>query len=150
MDIYGKVSAFCAPIIADKNRIFTAASLTTEFIDSQLGREWPLVPDDMKQALFVGVQQIVRPIARRSGSEELNIQQLHIDLPEEQLLQDRYSVPGERDAEGNITFSYVPRHLLTEGDVRAICDRDRKLSRLYARRADALESWFYRSRESAA
>ena len=150
MDIYSKVAAFCEPIISDANAIFTAASLTTAFIDAHVGNEWPSIPDDMKQALFVGVQQIVRPIARRSGSEDIDHQQMTMDLPEEKLLQERYSVPGERDAEGNIVFSYVPRHRLTEGDVRAIVARDRKISRLYARRADALESWFYRQQHSVA
>lgn len=150
MNIYSKVAEFCEPIMADKDAIFTAASLTTAFIDAQLGKDWPDTPDDMKQALFIGVQQIVRPIARKGGHEDLDESQITLDLPEEALLQDRYSVPQGRDESGQTVFKYVPRHRMTEDDVRAVCERDRKLSRLYAKRADALESWFYRAQGRAA
>jgi hypothetical protein len=149
MDIYHKVAEFCAPYFADRDAIFTASSLTTAFIDAQFTREWPLAPDDMKQALFVGVQQVVRPLCRRTVRDE-DETQIDLSLPEEQLLQDRYSVPAGRDECGVPVFKYVPRHRLNETDVKSICARDRMLSQHYARRADALESWFYRARSSAA
>ena len=149
MDIYREVAEFCEPYFADKDAIFTAASLTTAFIDAKFKGDWPDAPDDLKQATFIGIQQIVRPLARHSANDDVDESQIHLDLPEEQLLQDRYSVPSGRDESGPL-FKYVPRHLLTRADVDAICARDRKLSRLYARRADALESWFHRQRSFAA
>lgn len=145
MNLQNKVSDFCAPYFADKNAIFTAESLTTAFIDKQLASEWPACPDDMKQALYIGIQQVVRPLCRHNAQDDIDEQKL-LDLPEESLLQDRYSVPVKN---GEQIYKYVPRHLLTEEDVVLICARDRKLSERYARRADALESWFYRFKESA-
>lgn len=142
MDIYRNVATFCEPYFRDKDAIFTAASLTTAFIDAQCGSVWPQAPDDMRQALFVGVQQIVRPLCRREHNDDPDDSQINLDLPEEALLQDRYSVPFK--AEDGTEFKYVPRHRLSATDVAAVCERDRKLSRLYARRADALESWFFR------
>jgi hypothetical protein len=150
MNIHSKVAEFCAPYFADRNSIFTAESLSTAFIDSQLGGNWPQTPDDMKQALYIGVQQIVRPLCRSAGNEDVDDPNLDLDLPEEALLQERYSVPTGRDASGAATCKYVPRHLLSLADVRAICNRDRKLSRHYARRADALESWYHRAQGDTA
>ena len=149
MNIYSKVAEFCAPYFLDRDSIFTAESLTTSFIDSQLSREWPQMPDDMKQALYIGVQQIVRPLCRRAMKDDVSAN-MELDLPEEALLQDRYSVPTGRDAHGEATFKYVPRHRLSLTDACLICDRDRRISRHYARRADALESWYYRAQSGAA
>ena len=148
MDIYRKVADFCAAIMSDRDAIFTASSLTTAFMDAHLGRDWPEAPEDMRTGLFIGIQQIVRPLARQSVPED--DKQIDMDLPEDQLVQERYSVPAGKDADGNQVFKYVPRHRLTEDDVRAVCERDRKLSAHFARRADALESWFYRSRSFVA
>jgi hypothetical protein len=150
MDIYRKVAEFCEPFFKDRDAVFTAASLTTAFIDREMGTEWPTAPDDMKQAVFIGVQQIVRPLLRRYHDEETDETQINLDLPEEDLLQDRYSVPSGRNKHGETIFKYVPRHRLCEADVKAICDRKRKLSRLMARQADALESWFFRQRDLSA
>jgi hypothetical protein len=101
-------------------------------------------------AAYLGIQQIVRPLARKHFPEDLpEDMQVELDLPEEALLQDRYSVPCGKDEEGKVEFKYVPRHRLTKTDVVLICERDRKLARHYSRRADALESWFYRSLEPA-
>lgn len=143
MNIYQKVAEFCSTIIDDKDSIFTAESLTTAFIDAQLGSDWPEAPDDMKAALYIGIQQIVRPIARRSTKDDED-PNLDLDLPEEKLLQDRYSIPCGKDHYGKTVFKYVPRHRLTAADVKTRCNLDRQMSRHFARRADALESWFYR------
>ena len=148
MDIYRKVAVFCEPFFQDQDAIFTAASLTTAFIDLEFEQEWSQAPDDMRQAIFVGVQQIVRPLCRRHTRDDED-PNLVLDLPEEQLLQDRYSVPAGKGPDGAQVFKYVPRHLLSESDVAAVCARDRQLSRLYAKRADALESWFFRKRDAA-
>lgn len=143
MNIYRIVADFCAPLIADREAIFTAESITTAFIDAHIGADWPQAPADMKAAVYIGVQQIVRPLLRRSTRDDEQTQ-INLDLPEESLLQDRYSIPAGNDATGQAVFKYVPRHLLTAEDVRLRCALDRKLSEHYARRARALESWFNR------
>lgn len=145
MNLYEKVSKFCESHFKDKDAIFTAASLSTAFIDAQFATEWPVAPDDMKQAIYAGVQQVVRPLCRYAHKDEpTDDTQIDLDLPEEDLLQDRYSVPCGRDEQGLI-FKYVPRHRLSADDVKVICARHRALSRHHARCADALESWFHRA-----
>lgn len=147
MNIYSKVAEFCAPYFADRDAIFTAESLSTAFIDSQMKADWPATPDDMKQAIYIGVQQIVRPLCRHAQKEDAE-PNYDLDLPEEALLQDRYSVPCGKDDEGTI-FKYVPRHRLSANDVKQICELHRKKSRHHARVADALESWFHRAQRVA-
>lgn len=122
----------------------TCPSLTTMFLDEHVDQYGPL--GRWNVAAYIGVAQTIRPILRRQFGGDVHDQQIDLDLPETKLLQDRYSVQG---AAGDGEPAYVPRHMLTEGQMRLIVSRDRTISAHYARRADALESWWYRNHAAA-
>jgi len=118
----------------------TCPSLTTMFLDEHVEQYGAL--GRWNVAAYIGVAQTIRPILRRQFGGDVEHQQIGLDLPETKLLQDRYSVPG---AAGDGEPAYVPRHMLTEAQMKTIVTRDRTISAHYARRADALESWWYRN-----
>lgn len=128
----------------DPDSTVTCPSLTTQFLDEHVETYGPL--GRWNVAAYIGVAQTIRPILRRQFGGEVQDQQIDLDLPETKLLQDRYSVPG---AAGEGEAAYVPRHMLTENQMKLIVSRDRTISAHYARRADALESWWYRNNGGA-
>lgn len=122
----------------------TCPSLTTQFLDEHVDIYGPL--GRWNAAAYIGVAQTIRPILRKAFGDEPDDVQLSLDLPEEKLLQDRYSVPG---AGGDGEPAYVPRHMLTKEQMESVVLRHRALSRHHARHADALESWWYRNNSEA-
>lgn len=131
------VREFVLAKIRDPNASYTAPSVTTQFLDKFTDEYGPL--GRWRTAAYIGVIQTVRPILRKNADPALHETQM--ELPELKLLQDRYSVPGAGvDGEP----AYVPRHALTQKQMEAVCRRDRAISGHYARRADALESWWHR------
>lgn len=132
------VRGFVLHALQDADAIVTCPSLTSQFLDARIDRYGPL--GGWNVAAYIGVAQLIRGILRKNVDPEPD--QVKLDLPEEHLLQDRYSVPGVgEDGEP----AYVPRHKLTKEMMEAIVKRDRALSVHYARRADALESWWHRT-----
>ena len=132
------VKRFVLQIIeSEHDAIFTCPDLTTRFIDSFVEDYGPL--GGWNSAAYIGVAQTIRPLLRKRFEQDPD--QTELDLPEVKLLQERYSVPG---AGTDREPAYVPRHKLTREMMQAVVDRDRAISQHFARRADALESWWYR------
>lgn len=128
----------------DTDSIVTCPSLTAMFLDEHVAEYGPL--GGWNVAAYIGVAQKIRPLLRKHFGEEPGDTQINLDLPETKLLQDRYSVPG---AGGDGDAAYVPRHKLTKEWMERVVSRDRAISAHYARRADALESWWYRNNQGS-
>ena len=138
------VREFVHTRVADPDRTLTCQGLTTEFLDMFEAVYGPL--GGWRAAAYMGVAQTIRPILRRAHPDPED-DPAQLDLPETALLQDRYSVPGAgMDGEP----AYVPRPRLTLEQMELVVARDRAMSVHYARRADALESWWHRHNAAVA
>jgi hypothetical protein len=128
----------------DTDSIVTCQSLSAMFLDEHVSAYGPL--GGWNVAAYIGVAQTIRPMLRKHYGEEPDDTQIDLNLPEVKLLQDRYSVPcAGPDGEA----AYVPRHKLTKDWMEKVVARDRAISTHYARRADALESWWYRNNQGS-
>lgn len=131
-------------IETDKDSIITCPSLAAQFLDVHVDVYGEL--GGWNVAAYIGVAQTIRPLLRKTYQPDPDEVQIDLDLPEAKLLQDRYSVPGAgNDGES----AYVPRHRLTQSQMQTIVGRDRAISAHFARRADALESWWHRNNAEA-
>ena len=128
----------------DTDSIVTCPSLTVMFLDEHTDEYGPL--GGWNVAAYIGVAQTMRPLLRKYFPDAPDDTQIDLDLPETKLLQERYSVPG---AGGDGDAAYVPRHKLTKEWMERVVRRDRAISVHYARRADALESWWYRNNQGS-
>ena len=145
MSINSQVERFVTEFLKTKPEVVTAGSISTMFIDQKVADEWGPIHDDAKQGCYLGIQQIVRPLLRHLDevAEKIESGQLDLDLPEEMYLQDMYSMACVG------IDAYVAREALTREQMEAIVARDRKLSKHFAKRADALESWWHRANPQA-
>jgi hypothetical protein len=147
MGLHEDVKAFVESVAASPLSIFTSQSLSHAFLEQKnADGEWLEVQGEQRNAEYLGVQQIVRDALRGKydAEGEPDEGQLSIDLPEEYLLQARYSV-GRRGEE-----KYVPRALLTAYQVEQIATRLEQLSVHYARHAQALRAAWHREHSAIA
>lgn len=142
MSLQEEVREYAVGMLESDELRVTSESVSDGFIRSKIeSGEWMDVGPTQRSAEYGGVIQIVRPLLRTLVPEDPqpDDSQLAMELPEDKLLQNRYSVRGE----GNDNY-YVKREEMTEDEMMQVTNRFRKLSVHYDRHAKALESWWHR------
>jgi hypothetical protein len=163
MSLSTEVAEYVATICAEPDVIVRAPQVARAFINQEVVESrWVEVRLSEYEGLYGGVIQSVREALRHlypAGEEDATSEQAMLDLPEESLLQGRYSVP-ERDDNGDVQRDSDGRWLPVYKTVSQMSSEDitwrirsfRKLGQRYLRHADALEAGWNRlhDTESAA